>query len=316
MNTVADIALNPDIEHIKECPLCQSDGYQDDCVHALDHLVSKKTFSVTSCRACGLLYTNPRPTENTLPAYYGSDQYISHAGSAVKISDRVYMLVRNIMRNRKIRLLSAYTPAGGRVLDIGCGTGSFLYGAGKAGFEVAGVEPGNTASAICTAKGLEVYGDLESILHTPYKAFNTLSMWHVLEHVSHLRQHLDNCRKLLLPEGYLLIAVPMYKSWDARFYKADWAAWDLPRHLLHFSEETLLKALQQAGFRLVRKKMLPFDAWYISLLSEQRSKRIPSLTGFVRAMLAGTISNLVAITGMRPASGQVFVFQCENTPLA
>jgi hypothetical protein len=115
--------------------------------------------------------------------------------------------------------------------------------------------------------------------------------------------------KYLSNDGFLFVAVPIRDSFDATFYKAYWAAYDLPRHLHHFSRNTLVGLAEANGFVLVGRNTLTFDSFYVSLLSESYMQSLPRWLGHIRAFTIGLLSNTLALIGNRPASSELFVFK-------
>src|SRR5699024_4600730 len=118
--------------------------------------------------------------------------------------------------------------------------------------------------------------------------FDVISMWHVLEHVPDLEKQLNELDRLLKKNGVLFIAVPNFKSYDAEHYQEFWAAYDVPRHLWHFSKTSISKIFDEFGFEIVATHPLKFDSYYVSLLSE---KHKTGKSNFVKAFWTGFRSN-------------------------
>ncbi|MCY1240886.1 Methyltransferase domain protein [compost metagenome] len=113
-------------------------------------------------------------------------------------------------------------------------------------------------------------------------------MWHVLEHVPNLEDQIKELKRLLKPNGSIIIAVPNFKSYDANHYKEFWAAYDVPRHLWHFSKTAIHKLFQKENIELVKILPMKFDSFYVSLLSE---KYKTGKMNFVKAFFVGLKSN-------------------------
>lgn len=293
---------------VKQCFLCENDPGHQVFLQARDYLVSGKLFSMCQCQHCGLVFTNPRPDHDDLPAYYQSKDYISHASQATTFTESIYMVVKRLMLGRKVRFLKAWLQAGDHLLDIGTGTGEFPVRMKQAGFQAMAIEPEEKAAEMARKKGVEVFPDLKAISPERKNAFAMITMWHVLEHMPDPGEQLNRLKELLRDNGLLVVAVPMIDSHDAAYYKQYWAAFDLPRHLLHFSSSTLVTLLDKHGFQLIKKRSLPFDAFYISLLSEAHKKTLPRPLAWIRAMYTGLVSNIRYWSARRSASSQVFVF--------
>ena len=272
-----------------------------------DALVSKKKFKIEACPFCGFLFTNPRPTQNEIKAYYHSEAYISHTEKKQSLRDRLYFYVQKIMLAKKFRLLNKHTnPKQRKLLDYGCGSGTFLKESVIRGYDSVGYEPEQIARKKAQAKGLLVADRNEKVLGIDTQAYDIISLWHVLEHLHEFPSILNDFYTKLSPDGILLIAVPMAESADAVYYKNNWAGWDLPRHLFHFTRESLVKSCNQAGFKLIQNKGMPFDSYYVSWLSEQQ---INNPIAPIKAFLIGTWSNVKAIIGKTPWSSEIFVFR-------
>lgn len=294
------------MENLTRCPLCGSEEGGQLFLSARDHMLRTGNYSVVRCLTCDLLYTNPRPHENDLPAFYQSEEYISHTERKKNLREKIYYMVQSLMLARKTRLVNKLQKNQQRLLDVGCGTGAFAKHMQDAGYQVIAVEPQALARNKAIEKGLQVLGNQEEIPINHKQNLDVITLWHVLEHQSRFKESLMQFHELLAPGGWLVVAVPQYQSFDAAFYKSGWAAFDLPRHLFHFSEKTLKLAATQAGFELKAIKGMPFDAFYVSLLSEQYRG---TALGALRAMVIGAGSNLLAFFKLKPWSSQIFVFR-------
>jgi 2-polyprenyl-3-methyl-5-hydroxy-6-metoxy-1,4-benzoquinol methylase len=212
------------------------------------------------------LFTNPRPTQNEIINYYKSDSYLSHSRGKASLFSFLYNLVRDYSVKQKIKLLAKYTEQG-HYLDIGCGIGLVLKEARKEGWEISGVEPADEARIEAEKNtGAKIYPSLNKVEKIK---FNAITMFHVLEHVHDLNDTMKLVRKRLHKEGVLLIALPNHESWDAKNYSETWAAWDVPRHLYHFSPYTAEKLFKKHKFHVQEILPMKFDSFYVSLLSER-----------------------------------------------
>jgi len=265
-----------------------------------DHLVTKESFQINSY-GNGILRTEPVP-EN-LEKYYESDKYISHRDSSQSFQDRIYQLVKSYMLSKKAKWIRSEIKQGS-ILDFGAGTGDFLNRMKSFFWNVEGVEPNEIARDLAILKGLNLKTSFKEL---DGKSYDVISLWHVLEHLPDFENKLEKFHELLNPGGILIIAVPNYNSYDANYYKEDWAAWDVPRHLWHFSRNGLKNILNEKGFLLMKEKPLKFDSFYVSLLSEQnRSGRSNPLN----AILRGAVSNYKA-KNTKEYSSIAYFFQKE-----
>lgn len=257
------------MELLKECPICKSENY-DEFLECADYLVTQQNFQLVKCSQCEFVFTNPRPPESLIQDYYSSEDYYSHQKKSVSLISSVYNMIRNINVNNKLDLISKYHSASLSLLDYGCGAGVFLEAARKRSYSVAGVEPNTEARQIVTDLGMEVYtpDELDQLKNQSY---DVISLWHVLEHIHCLNESFELLKAKLKSDGIMLIALPNLNSWDAQKYKANWAAYDVPRHLYHFSKNTLSKFAEKHGMKIVGIHPMKFDAFYVSLLSEANS---------------------------------------------
>ena len=257
--------------HYTTCPACASERIAE-VLTAEDHTVSHEQFAVWHCSACTLRFTQDVPSEEAIGPYYQSDEYVSHSNTSKGFINGVYQRVRDITLSQKRALLREVTgKQTGTLLDVGCGTGEFLHTMKEAGWQTRGLEPDAGARAFAkTQYGLEVTEpqDLFSLDGT----YDAVTLWHVLEHVHRLHDYLDKLRTLIGHTGTLIIAVPNYTSSDAQHYGAEWAAYDVPRHLYHFSPQSMKRLLDQHDLRVREMRAMPFDAFYVSLLSERYAK--------------------------------------------
>ena len=270
-----------------------------------DYSVSGEEFNLVENIEYGFLETTPQPSLETLADYYESDDYISHTDSKRNLFEKLYHIVRRISLNQKLKLINSDTSTGKTLLDVGCGTGDFLQTAKQHGWDVFGIEPNPNARAIANIKTDNVVFDTDKFLEFKPQTFDVITLWHVLEHLPNLEEQVIVLKKLLKPQGTLIIAVPNYKSYDATYYKAFWAAYDVPRHLWHFNKESVSKLFSKVSMQVVKIKPMYFDAFYVSMLSEKyKTKKM----GFVKGFLVGALSNLKA-TQSKEASSLIYIIK-------
>lgn len=252
-----------------------------------DHSVSGKNFSLVYDAQRHMFFTEPKPSQLELPAYYESEDYISHTDGTRSLFEKIYQVVKQITLARKQSLLKKYIPTKGSVLDIGAGTGDFLVYLSKKGWNINGIEPSEQARALAEKKNII----LEKELPQGKRTFDAITMWHVLEHVYDLEQQWSWLKNHLKENGTLFIAVPNFESHDAKVYGTHWAAYDAPRHLYHFSQKSMKMLAQENQLEVVGVHPMKFDAYYVSLLSEKYKK---GRMDFVKAFHNGWISNMKA----------------------
>ena len=262
-----------------------------------DYTVSRETFSIYIDKKSQLLITTPRPSVHDLSRYYDSDEYISHSDSKKSFIDKVYQIVRNYTTKQKVKLINSFSATNKSVLDIGSGTGDFLLACKQNGWSIDGVEPNNKANKETRSKTVtEISKDISELEN---KQYDVITMWHVLEHVPNLNEYIFILKKILKPDGVLVVAVPNHKSYDASYYKEFWAAYDVPRHLWHFSRLSIDKLFQFANMKVTKVLPMKFDSFYVSLLSE---KYKTGKSNFIKAFFIGLQSNLKARTSKEYSS--------------
>ncbi len=266
----------------------EKDFYQtlNPFLNCKDHTVSGEVYQVMINTKYDMLVTNPVP-EN-LADYYKSEDYISHTDSKKSLLDKVYQSVKNVTLKRKLKLINSFQTPSKNILDIGAGTGDFLKVCQNDSWKISGTEPSEEARCFAEKKGITLKENLSEFKNIK---FDVITLWHVLEHIENLSEYTSILNNLLSDDGRLIIAVPNFKSDDANYYKEFWAAFDVPRHLWHFSQTTIYKLF--SNVHMVVEKTLPmkFDAYYVSLLSEKyKSGKMNLIKSFYR----GFVSNFKA----------------------
>ena len=251
-----------------------------------DYTVSKERYDLKLNKEYEMLVTVPVPKD--LENYYISENYISHTDSKKSLFDKVYQAVKNSTLKRKVSLLNSFKTTSKNVLDVGAGTGDFLKVCKNNAWNVSGIEPSLEARNIAQKKGVILK---ENLLEFKNIKFDVITLWHVLEHVENLSEYISILHSLLADNGRLIIAVPNFKSDDANYYKEFWAAFDVPRHLWHFSQTSIFKLFSEVNMVVEKTIPMKFDGYYVSLLSEKyKYGKMNSLNFFYR----GFVSNLKA----------------------
>ena len=277
-------------------------------IDCIDHSTSKEKFTIVSCETCNFTFTNPRPKDESLGGYYKSDMYISHTNNTKGLFNWMYQTVRNHAIGTKVTLLKSLKRSGTH-LDIGCGTGEFLNACKNEGFSTEGIEPSELARKQAIENFNLSVNENTNLEQFQNNKFDSISMWHVLEHIPNLNGTITQFDRVLNANGKVIVAVPNHKSWDAKYYKEYWAAWDVPIHLWHFSKETIELLFNKNGFKLIKTKPMLFDSFYVSLLSEEfKTGKKKFITGFI----IGIISNIIGLFTKRGCSSTIYVFEKQK----
>jgi 2-polyprenyl-3-methyl-5-hydroxy-6-metoxy-1,4-benzoquinol methylase len=214
------------------------------------------SFTVVRCRTCGLMRTNPRPTPSQMSYYYPSD-YGPHLDTRVapqRSRPPSSPSKRKIRKRRRYDPLNHAIPplAPARMLEIGCGAGSFLQQMADQGWSVHGIESSQAAGRAAREAGLSVaIGSLESVddLGGPYEL---IVAWMALEHLHEPVAALRKLAGAAAPGAWLSLSVPDAGSWEFRVFGESWYSLSLPTHLFHFTPQTLEKVLAAGGWQVER----------------------------------------------------------------
>lgn len=290
----------------QQCPVCSSSRIGQ-VLGAEDYTVSHETFAIWECADCTVRFTQLVPVPEAIGKYYQSDNYISHTDTNKGIVNKLYHYVRRSTLRRKCKMLQQQTglPTG-RLLDIGAGTGAFVHTMQGAGWQVTGLEPDDGTRLRAAELHKVNLLDAGALFGLPDAQFDAITLWHVLEHVHDLHRYFDQFVKLLTAKGVLLIAVPNYTSYDGQWYGSSWAAYDVPRHLYHFSPKSMEHLINLHGLKLRAMKPMWFDSFYISMLSEQYKNGKGNL---LKAVWNGLQSNLRAAGDAGKCSSVIYIIE-------
>jgi 2-polyprenyl-3-methyl-5-hydroxy-6-metoxy-1,4-benzoquinol methylase len=289
---------------LEKCPLCNSGLYHSylDCK---DYTVSQETFKLVECEECHFIFTNPRPNTESIGRYYESDKYISHTNKGNDLINSVYKVVRSFTLKSKRNLINRLAKRKGTLLDMGCGTGEFIHTCQQDGWKVKGIEPSPHARKQAEELNqTSLYSDLFQVEDSAQ--FDAITLWHVLEHVDDLQATVKKLKQLLKSDGVLVVAVPNYQSLDAQIYQEHWAAYDVPRHLYHFSQKSMEKLMNGHGLKIEQVLPMKLDSFYVSLLSE---KYKTNKQNYFRAVWNGLKSNLWAGKHQNNYSSLIYIIR-------
>lgn len=201
------------------------------------------SFRIVCCPICDLGVTDPAP-EN-LDRYYAEGYHGGRHGFTAKWCD--------YRRSQIIHQLGDASSSK-RLLDVGCGDGTFLQAMASAGWQVTGVEKYPGTSRV---QGVEIFDSVDQAQSVA--PFDCVTLWHVLEHLPHPSKVLQSLRSLLAPSGILVVAVPDFGSFAAKRFGASWLHLDVPRHLFHFTRHSLHGLLAEQGFAAQQLKGSEFE---------------------------------------------------------
>lgn len=294
---------------INACPLCGGTHLKR-VMTCTDFYASGEQFDVFSCEDCGFTFTQDVPVEAEIGRYYETPDYISHSDTKKGAMNTLYHQVRKYMLGRKARLIAKESHRkSGRLLDIGTGTGYFAATMAQRGWKVEAIEKNEQARVFAKQHfGLEVMNE-EALQELEPGSFDVITLWHVMEHLEHLDRTWERLYELLSDRGKLIVAVPNCSSYDAEKYREYWAAYDVPRHLWHFTPVTIQQWASKHGFVMAARHPMPFDAFYVSILSEKHRK---NSFPFIKGMYTGTLAWFSALGRKERSSSMIYVFRKKH----
>jgi len=286
------------------CPCCGSKSIST-VLSVKDYTVSNEYFKVLECAGCTLRFTQDVADEQHIGKYYQSEDYISHSDTDKGIINKLYHSVRNITLKNKYKIVCSQTrKTTGSLLDIGAGTGAFAHFMQTAKWNITALEPDDTARGVAYNKFQLTLQPPGELFNLPDNSFDAITMWHVLEHVHNLEGYLKAFVRVLKTDGKLFIAVPNYTSYDASHYQQYWAAYDVPRHLYHFSPKSIELLAVKYGLVVSAIKPMWYDSFYISMISEQYKNGKGNL---VKAFFIGLMSNIKTLLNPSKCSSLIYI---------
>lgn len=292
------------MEVLHDCPICGHSAIAEK-FHVKDHSISQEVFLLGKCISCHFLFTANAPKQAEIGRYYASDAYISHTDSNKGLVENLYQVVRKRTLAGKRKLIDQwFKKEKGTILDYGCGTGAFLHEMKSHGWQIKGIEPDAGARQKAEQINGIAIGLPEDLSTLSDGFFDVITMWHVLEHVHDVHEVVEQLKRLLKTNGMLIVAVPNYTCYDAIHYGSNWAAYDVPRHLYHFSPVAMNRLMAKHGLHITNKKGMWFDSFYVAMLSEKyKSGKI----NYLKAFLIGLCSNLKASFNIEKCSSLIYI---------
>ena len=294
--------------HYSSCPVCDSPDIMK-VLSVKDHSVSGEVFVIMECRVCAFRFTQDIPDANSIGPYYQSDEYISHSNTTKGLINNLYQRVRKRTLRQKQKLVERVTGLKqGGLLDLGAGTGTFASQMKKAGWNVTALEPDAGARSVAKQQfGIEL-NDTTEFQGLENSSFDVITMWHVLEHVHDLHGYVKKLADLLNENGKLVIAVPNYQSTDAAIYGEYWAAYDVPRHLYHFSPKSMMVLMEAYGLTVSKQFPMWYDSFYVSMLSSKYKK---GKTKLISSVFNGIRSNANALGDVKRCSSIIYIIKAR-----
>ena len=291
---------------IKTCPICESEQLEPSLT-CVDHFTTGEMFCINVCRNCGFMLTQNAPDEEEIGHYYETNDYVSHTDTRKGLIHRIYHLARRFMLWRKSLLIENLTHKKiGRILDYGAGTGYFANAMKQRGWDVRAIEPNRSAREFAAANFKINIRSPKAIKTLRKGSYDVITLWHVLEHIHDLNKLMEQFNSLLSEKGLLIIAVPNHTGYDAGHYGALWAAYDVPRHLWHFSPSNIQQLGAKHGFILAERHTMPLDAFYVSMLTE---KQMHHSLAFLRGLFVGLIAFFNTMAHKDKSSSLIYVFR-------
>ena len=290
--------MTDDTIHYDCCPLCHG-SHLTHYLNTTDHQASGRQFEIVKCHCCGLLFTQDAPAPDTIGQYYASDNYLPHNNGRGFVS-LVYRVVRSMMFHKKNALICRHQQHKGTLIDVGAGSGDFMAYMRRKGWNVKGCEQSEQARHEAWRRcKMRLDGDVMTIQY-PSASADVITAWHAIEHIHDQQSLWQRFHAWLKPDGLLVVAVPNCDSVDAHYYGSRWAAWDVPRHLWHFSIDTMTQLAVSHGFKLIDIKPLPLDVFYISLMSDQSG---------VKALVNSFRFTAQVLSNSKQASSLIYFFK-------
>ncbi|MDD2798416.1 MAG: class I SAM-dependent methyltransferase [Bacteroidales bacterium] len=292
--------------YITSCPVCENKEFSE-FLACTDFFTTSETFDLKRCDKCQFVFTQNFPSETIIGKYYDVPEYVSHSDTKKGIVNYLYHFARRFMLKRKMSLITKVSKMNsGNILDYGCGTGYFLNEMAKNGWKTTGIEKSDLAREFALNEfGLEI-NEPSFLSKMEDKSCDVVTLWHVLEHIENFDTLLSELKRVLKPDGTLILALPNSSSFDARHYREYWAAFDVPRHLWHFTPKTIALVGEKHNMKIVGAKAMPLDSFYISIMSEQnRGSRF----AFVKGICVGLIANIVSLANISNQSSLIYLFK-------
>jgi len=249
---------------LKKCKICGGKSFNFLFKQRDKNLNFSDKFSLYKCKNCRIIFLNPQPTDKELEKYYPKEKYyslgkIEKNSFKTKLKLKLYKIYFNKNKNflkkilyspLKYKVRGAVIQKGKKLLDIGCGSGQFLYEMKQFGMDIYGVEPSDFDEKIAKEKKLNILKSDLIKANYPSNFFDIITINHVLEHTNDPLKTIKEIYRILKKRGTLIIGVPNSNALAYSLFKKNWYQLDVPRHLFNFSDKNLKELLQKEGFKI------------------------------------------------------------------
>ena len=267
------------------CQICKSNSYKEYLSVRDRFNISDNYFQIVKCE-CNFIYLNPRPDEQEITKYYSNKAYSPHNKTNI-----FYKIAQSFSFRWKLKLINKYANKNKQILDYGSGKGDFGDYLNKKGFNVDNYEP--------------ILDNLDNFKFlNDNKKYNIITLWHSLEHIHNLSKALGDIHSALDKKGYIFLAIPNIDAAEKVFFNKGWVAYDAPRHLYHFNEESLTQLLYRYNFKVIESKSILQDTFYNIYLSIQSKNFIIKLFKFI---YIGFISFFTILFNNNKSSSKLYI---------
>ena len=242
------------MEYVK-CVLCNSSNLFKERYQIHDRFNPDKKYKLQECQ-CGMIMTNPRPDLNEIASHYNNDNYHPNKRKN-KIFNILYKLAQSVNNKSKKKIIMHHIKSNGSILDYGGGDGQFRDYMYQKSWEANIYEP-------YLDGGMKKSKEIKMIKHNYY---DVISMFHSLEHVYDIDECLKSISDYLKDKGILVISIPNHDAYERKFFNDNWIAYDVPRHLYHFTFESVERILNKNKFKIIDYKPIYIDTFYNVLMS-------------------------------------------------
>ncbi len=237
------------MENINNCPVCESSNLENYCQAKDRHYGNKGTFNLDQCLDCQLIFLNPMFNDDELTKFYPEESYYAYQAK-YSIPKKKQPRFRDKIRKTLFGYSQKEVEIPGKILDIGCGSGWFLYQYRAKGWTVAGVEPSKAAAKIGNDEGLNIFNG--TLLEANFKddEFDFIHSNHSFEHIYNPNEVLNEIYRILKPNGKIQIGVPNFRGINSRLAKDYWYYLGAPVHTFNYSPNNLKRLLEKHNFNV------------------------------------------------------------------